>query len=119
MHREANFDYDHHNPLIGLERYVFDSILIDRLCSITIDPRFISPLNFNALAYGRLVRRAFAPPEFSSLVDTIFSSKDERERIGSLSRDDAQVLIDVLDEARSALPHVQRLKPTLTLSVID
>ena len=57
-------------------------------------------LNFDAPACDRLVKRAFAPHEIPFFVDTISSSKDEGDRISSLCQDDAQVLIDVMDEAR-------------------
>lgn len=40
-----------------------------------IAPQFI-PLNFNVAAYRRLVQREFAPHEFPTLIDAIFSSDD-------------------------------------------
>lgn len=67
---------------------------------------FFHFLNFNALACSRLVKRAFALHEFPFLVDTISSNKDEGDRVGSLHRDDAQDLVDVMDEARPAFAHV-------------
>jgi len=40
--------------------------------------------------------------ELPSLIETIFSSKDEGNTIRCLPRDDAQTFIDVMDEVRSA-----------------
>ena len=106
--REATFDYDHHNPLfVRLELYVFGSITSN--VQITNCSSIPLTSTFNALAFCRLVRRAFAPHELSFLVDTIFSSEDECDRINFLHQDDAQDLADVLDEARSAFAHVCRI----------
>ena len=52
------------------------------------------------LAYVRLIGRSFAPRELPSLMEAIASSKDERDMIHSLLRDDTQTFIDVTDEAR-------------------
>jgi hypothetical protein len=56
-------------------------------------------LNSNTPACGRLIRRAFASHELPSLIETIFSSKDESDAIHCLLGDDAQAFIDVIDEA--------------------
>ena len=37
VRNEANFDYDHPDPLVGLDRYVLDFILVDHLCELTIE----------------------------------------------------------------------------------
>lgn len=67
---------------------------------ILIAPRFIF-LNFNAPAFGFLIRRAFNQHELPLLIHVIFSSKDEGDIIRCLSSgDDAQTFIDVIDEAR-------------------
>lgn len=57
----------------------------------------------NVLACGRLIIRAFALHELPSLVETILSSKDGDETIRRLCANDAQILIDVMAEARSTL----------------
>ena len=59
-------------------------------------------LNLNTPACKRLIRRAFAPHELPSLLEEIFSSKDEADAIRCLFGDDAQTFIDVINEARSA-----------------
>lgn len=53
----------------------------------------------NIAACERLIRRAFLPHEFTSLMGAILLSKSEGETIRSLPPDDAQTLIDVIDEA--------------------
>ena len=57
-------------------------------------------LNFNIPDYGRF-RPAFALHELPSLIEVIFSSKDEGDTICRLLGDDAQAFVDVIDEARS------------------
>ena len=69
------------------------------------DPNSFFFLNFNALACERLIRRAFAPHELPSLIEAIFSSKDEGDAIRGLLGDDAQTFIDMIDEARSPSAH--------------
>ena len=61
--------------------------------------------NFNILACGRLVRRAFTPRELPSLIEVIFSSQDESDTIRRLLGDDVQAFVDVMDEARFASTH--------------
>ena len=56
-------------------------------------------LNFITPACRHLVSRRFAPDELPSLIETIFSSKDEGDAVRCLLGDDAQVFIDVIDEA--------------------
>ena len=70
-----------------------------------VDSDSSSCLNFNALACGRLIRRAFAPHELPSLIEAIFSSKDEGDAIRGLLGDDAQTFIDMIDEARYPSAH--------------
>jgi len=55
----------------------------------------------NVTAYGRLVRREFAPHELPSLIEAILSNNDDGEMIRCLPGDDAQSFVDVIDEARS------------------
>ena len=62
-------------------------------------------LNFDPLAFGLLIRRAFDPCELPLLVEAVFSSKNEREIIRSLSGDNAQTFVDVIDEARCTFGH--------------
>ena len=62
-------------------------------------------LIIDTLACGRLIRRAFAPHELTSLVEAIFSSKDEGDAIRCLLADDAQIFIDVIDEVRFIFAH--------------
>lgn len=73
------------------------------LYSILIAPHTFLFLNPNTLACRRLIRRAFTPHEFPSLIEAIFSSKDEDDAISCLLGDDAQTFIDVIDEARPTL----------------
>ena len=63
------------------------------------DPSIL--LNFDPPAFGLLIRRAFDPYELPPLVEAVFSSKGEREIVRSLSGDNAQTFVDVIDEARS------------------
>ena len=58
--------------------------------------------NLKIPACGRVIGRAFAPHELPSLIEAIFSSKDEGNMIRCLPRDDAQTFIYVMDEVRSA-----------------
>lgn len=58
-------------------------------------------LNSNTPACGRLIRRAFAPHELSSLIKTIFSRKDEGDAVRRLVGEDVQTFVDVIDEVRS------------------
>lgn len=60
------------------------------------DPAF----QITTLACERLIKRAFVVGELPSLIEAILSSRDDGETIRRLPRDDAQSLIDVVDEAR-------------------
>lgn len=62
------------------------------------------------LACERLVKRVFVVGELPSLIEAVLSSRDSGEIIRRLPRDDAQSLIDVIDEARSSpTPHLNLL----------
>lgn len=69
-------------------------------------PAPLSFLNFNTLACGRLIRRTFALHEFPSLIEAISLSKDEIDVVDCLSGDDAQALIDVIDEVSPTPAHL-------------
>jgi len=56
--------------------------------SIIVDP--------DAPACKRLISKAFFPHEVTSLIETIFTSKDQVKMIGDLRGDDAQAFIDVI-----------------------
>ena len=57
-------------------------------------------LNSNTLACKRLITRAFVPGDLPSLIESIFSSKDQEAVVYGLQRDDAQNFIDIVDEVR-------------------
>lgn len=66
----------------------------------------LTPLSkLNTTACGRLLRRAFDPPELPSLIEEIFSSKDGGNTIRCLHGDDAQTFVDVIDEVRFPPAH--------------
>ena len=54
-------------------------------------------------ACRRLISGAFSPHELPSLIEEIFTKKDEVKMIGSLDRDAAQSFIDAVHEVRPAL----------------
>ena len=58
-------------------------------------------------ACRRLISRAFSPHELPSLIEEIFTRKDEGKMIGSLGRDAAQSLIDVVHEVRPVILHLR------------
>lgn len=60
--------------------------------------------NYNALACRRLIRRAFALDELPSLIEAMLSNEREAKSILCLPAEDAQILIDVINEARSLSP---------------
>jgi len=70
-----------------------------------IAPRFFILFDLNTPVCRRVIRHAFAPHELPSLIEAIFSSKDEGNMIRCLLRDDAQTFIDTMDEVRSAFSH--------------
>ena len=67
-----------------------------------IAPQFFLLSNLNIPACECVIGRAFVPHELPSLIEAIYSSKDEGNIIRCLPRDDAQTFIDVMDEVRSA-----------------
>ncbi|KAF9645013.1 kinase-like protein [Thelephora ganbajun] len=67
--------------------------------SIPVELHDTSTIHVSKGACGRLIRRAFTLNELPSLIEAIFSDKDERDAIHRLLRDDAQNFIDVIDEA--------------------
>ena len=58
-------------------------------------------LNFNTPACERLIRGAFTQDELPSLIEAIFSGKDEGDAVHRLAGDDAQTVIDLIHEVRS------------------
>ena len=58
-------------------------------------------LGFNTTACSRLIRGNFTQRELPSLIDAILSSKDEGDTVHCLPGEDAQIFIDVINEARS------------------
>ena len=60
---------------------------------------------FQLLGFKRLITRAFAPHELTSLVEAIFSSNDTGDTIHSLVGEDVQTFVDVIDEARPTSAH--------------
>ena len=58
-------------------------------------------------ACRRLISRAFSPQELPSLIEGIFTKKDEVKMIGSLDRVAAQSFIDVVHEVRHAALHLR------------
>lgn len=74
-------------------------------------------LNGNTTAWKRLITRAFATDELLSLIETVLSSGDGDELICRLPQDDAQTLVDAIDEARSAFACPRNLLMTPTCPV--
>jgi len=72
------------------------------------NPRSISPSKFPP-AVWRLIKRAFAVPDRSSLIESVFSSKDGSNMVRDLRGDDAQSFIDVIDEVPSTLACSEQL----------
>jgi hypothetical protein len=75
------------------------------LSCVDTDCPLILLFQFQPLACGRLITRAFALHELPSLVEATFSSNDAGDTIRSLVGEDAQTFVDVIDEARSASAH--------------
>ena len=61
------------------------------------------PFDFGAPACERLIRRAFASDELFSLLEAIFSSKDEVDQIRCLHKEEAQAFVDVMYDALDKL----------------
>ena len=75
-----------------------------------------SVLDFNAPALGRLIRREFASTELHSLLEETLACKEAGNAIRCLSKDDAQSLIDVVDEACYGSSPACLAEPVLTRS---
>lgn len=52
-------------------------------------------------ACARLISRSFSPQQVISLIEAIFTSKEEVAMVRDLRRDDAQTFVDVVNEVRS------------------
>jgi len=66
-------------------------------------------------AWIRLINRTFAPYEVVSLIEAMFASKDGLKAVGGLSGDDAQTLIDVIDEVGCHTPSFRAPSDCLVL----
>lgn len=66
---------------------------------------FLSDFDFNALAFGRLIRREFVSDELPSMIGDIFKSKDVDNTIRRLPKDDAQGFVDAVYQARHSSAH--------------
>jgi hypothetical protein len=62
-------------------------------------------IDLHAPACRRIIGRSFFPHEVISLIEAIFTSRDEVKMIGYLRGGDAQTFIDVIHGVRSALLH--------------
>lgn len=71
-----------------------------RLSTANQTPDSSSLLDFETPACRRLISRAFSSREVTSLIETIFMSKDEVKMLGDLHGEAAQTLIDVVHEVR-------------------
>lgn len=60
-----------------------------------------SPVVFFLVACRRLIRHAFEPHELPSLTEAILSDENVEEMVRCLPVNDAQVLVDAIDEACS------------------
>lgn len=64
-------------------------------------------LNLDTLAVWHLIKRSFTQPERPSLMESVVLSKDGTNMVHGLDKEDAQSLIDVLDEVGCTIYHVQ------------
>ncbi|KAF9643955.1 hypothetical protein BDM02DRAFT_3175321 [Thelephora ganbajun] len=69
-----------------------------------VDPHAAATTPVSESACRRLIGRAFSQHEFPALIEAIFSSENEGGTICSLPQDDAQTIIDVIDQALDATP---------------
>ena len=76
---------------------VSSTLLLLIFVSILTAPTFFF-LNVHTLACQRLIKHSFSPEELPSLIEVLFSSKDEADEIRRLCGDDAQTFIDMIDE---------------------
>ena len=72
---------------------------------LTVSEFFLPDFNFNALAFGRLIRREFVSDELPSMIEDIFKSKDVDNTIRRLPKDDAQSFVDAVYQARHSSAH--------------
>jgi len=70
----------------------------------TPDPSILASLE--ASACRRLISRDYPPHELISLIEGIFTRKDEVKVIGSLSTDAARAFINVAHEVRPIVLHL-------------
>ena len=71
-------------------------------------PTMVTPTDdvLEESACRRLITHAFFPHELPSLIEEMFTRKDEVKAIGSLDRDAAQSFIDVVHNVRPAVLHL-------------
>lgn len=81
--------------------------LLHRITILSPDSNVRAPLSLDAnadlTACQRLVMRSVAPSELISQIEAVFSGGDESDMVHSLHGDDAQIFIDVIDEALDTL----------------
>ena len=66
---------------------------------------FLPDFDFNALAFGRLIKREFVSDELPSMIGDIFKSKDVDNTIRRLPKGDAQGFVDAVYQARHSSAH--------------
>ena len=76
-------------------------------CLLRDLPGFLDP---DTPPVWRLIKRAFAMPDRSALIESIFSNKDGIKIVRGLHEDDAQSFIDVIDEARYTLARRKEIR---------
>ena len=69
---------------------------------LLIDPRSLFP-HCNTIESRHIDRRAFVLRELSPLIEATLPRKDEDEMIRRLSVEDAQIIVDAMDEVRTGL----------------
>lgn len=69
---------------------------------------FPCPLHYTYPAYARLIKREFPPLELPLIIEEILSRGDEGDEIRCLPKEDAQTLIDVMDEVGHSLLTITR-----------
>lgn len=72
-------------------------------------------ISCDTVACEQLIKRNFSLHELSLLVDAILSNEDGSRAIRSLPVDDAQRLVDAIDEVRSGISHCNDDQLKLTL----
>ena len=76
-----------------------------------------TPVDLGAPACRRLIGQAFSPHEVISLIEAIFTGKDEIRMIRNLRGDAAQTFIDAVHEVRLHIPSFSRHSLTTFLFV--